>query len=80
MAKLVTPQTEKDKHNFYFTNLLKYEFALKLKQSGHTGNVISAGLRALVRLYVEGHIPQEVFDKTIKEEIYITPSGKLSKQ
>lgn len=77
MPRKVSAADAKDKWNFYFPKLLKLEMHRKLLDLGQQGKQ-SALLRALVRMFVEGHIDEIKLLERIDEEVYITQSGKQS--
>jgi hypothetical protein len=77
MPKKVTEANSKEKWNFYFPKLLKLRMHHKLLDLG-LQNRQSALLRALVRMFVNGDIPEDTIKSLIEEETYITSTDKVS--
>jgi len=78
MPKKLTEADSKDKWNFYFPKLLKLQMHHKLLNLG-LQNRQSALLRALVRMFVDGDIPEAKLLELVKEETYITATDVISK-
>jgi len=78
MPKKLTEADSKDKWNFYFPKLLKLQMHHKLLNLG-LQNRQSALLRALVRMFVDGDIPEAKLLVLVEEETYITTTDVTSK-
>lgn len=77
MPKKLTEAEVKEKWNFYFPKLLKLEMHKKLLDMELQGKQ-SALLRSLVRMFVDGDIPEDKIRLLIDEETYINVTGKSS--
>lgn len=77
MPKKLTEAESKDKWNFYFPKLLKLEMHRKLLDLS-LQNRQSALLRALVRMFVNGELPDNRVKELVEAETYVTANNKTS--